>query len=671
MNIDNSEFELAKGHFLLGLAHLQREDWRSAEAEFRVSLQYMPNRVSTLTNLGAALIKQGELCESRLVLDKALLLDPTNSELALNRGLVFLAGREHKEALSSFDLAVQLSPDYAEAWSNRAVVLCDLRRYEDAFASCDRAIELKPDYAEAWLNRGVALCNLRRPNEALLSYEKTISLNPRLALAWRGRGNLLGSLRRSEEAVADYLKAFSLEPKADYILGDLVHAQMKICEWTELEKRRNELKEKLLTGGRASAPFHFLTLIDSPELQRRCAEIYAEDKLSFNSNVILESLTNVKAKAKIRVGYFSMDFCEHPVSYLISELIECHDRSKFEIYGFSFGVVTDDPVHKRLKGAFDKFFDTKAFSDSHIARLARDNEIDIAVDLGGHTKDSRPAIFARRAAPIQINYLGYPGTFGSECMDYIIGDRFVIPKEKLDHFSEKVIFLPNSFQVNPSKRPSGSNDLSRESFGLPKSGFVFCCLNNTWKLTPECVARWARILNKVPDSFLWLYLETHSSQGRLVEAFQRLGVDQRRLVFSSRLSRVAYLRQYKFADLFLDTVPYNAGTTASDALWMGLPVLTLAGESFAARMGASLLNAVGLPELVTHNEQEYEALAVSLASEPGRLSALRARLVESRLKSALFNPALFTRDIESAYQEVNKRYHQGVAPDHIYIGAGC
>ncbi|MBM3273443.1 hypothetical protein FJY94_09485, partial [Candidatus Kaiserbacteria bacterium] len=418
--------------------------------------------------------------------------------------------------------------------------------------------------------------------------------------------------RRHEEALASYERSLELKPDADYVLGDLVHTQMKICDWTDLEARCQTLEQGLLKEGRASTPFGVLGLFDNPQLQRHCAKIYANDKLGFKSP--LGPVAKRGKGEKIRVGYFSMDFREHPVSHLIAELIECHDRSKFEIYGFSFGANTGDPMRKRLESAFDKFLEVRSLSDIDIARLARDHEIDIAIDLGGYTHNSRPAIFAHRAAPIQINYLGYPGTMGSTHWDYFIGDRVTVSDDNLEHFSEKVIFLPNSFQANPSQRPFGAEASSRTAYGLPESGFVFCCMNNPWKLTPECLTRWAHILRGVSASVLWVHIDTTPARHRLEEAFEQLGVDSNRLVFFNKVTREVYFEQYQFADLFLDTLPYNAGTTASDALWMGLPVLTLAGRSFAGRMAASLLQAVGLPELITHTAEDYESLAIELAN---------------------------------------------------------
>jgi len=561
-----------------------------------------------------------------------------------------------------------IHPIIPEAQNNLCACLLKLHDPLVSLDHADRAIALKPDYVEAWLNRGAALNDLRRHEEALASCERAIELKPDYAEAWSNRGNALRDLQRHEEALASFDRSIELKPDADYILGDLVHTQMKICRWTNLDDRCRTLESRLLAGDPASNPFAVLGLFDDPQLQKRCAEIYARRKFSFRSE--LGPIGRIRKKDKIRVGYFSMDFREHPVAHLVAELIETHDRNRFEIYGFSFGRNTGDSMRKRLEGAFDKFLEVSHLSEPNIARLARDHEIDIAIDLGGYTQDSRPAIFAHRAAPIQINYLGFPGTMGTEHLDYFIGDRVTVTDENIGHFSEKIIFLPNSFQANPSSRPIGSREPSRASYGLPESGFVFCCFNNVWKITPDVFKLWVSILQKVTGSVLWLQDCGDTAKRNLSRELESAGIGADRIVFAGRLPYLSdHLSRYRLADLFLDTFPYGAHTTASDALWAGLPVLTRSGQSFASRVAGSLLHSVGLPELVTHTTEQYESLAIELANNPEKLSLLKARLAENRATCPLFNTALFSQHIESAYQAAYDRYHEGLAPDHIYVSA--
>jgi predicted O-linked N-acetylglucosamine transferase (SPINDLY family) len=362
-----------------------------------------------------------------------------------------------------------------------------------------------------------------------------------------------------------------------------------------------------------------------------------------------------------------MDFREHPVAHLTADLFELHDRNQFEVYAFSFGKNNQDPMRQRLEKSFDKFLDVDHLNHIDIARLSRELKIDIGIDLGGHTKDSRPQIFSERAAPIQVNYLGYPGTWGRPCMDYFIGDKTTITSKSRDYFLEKIVYMPEQFQVNPISRPRSERHRKRTELGLPVDAIVFCCFNNNWKITPIIFESWMRILRKLPRSVLWLYAENPWATKNLVKRASECGVSSERLIFSKRISLEEYIVQYRHADLFLDTVPYNAGTTASDALWAGLPVLTCAGESFACRMAASLSETVGLPELFTRSLDQYEALAIEIASDPERLKMLKDRLMQKLSTTSLFDTSRFTRHLESAYKTMYERCHADLPPDDIYI----
>ena len=629
------------------------------------AIRIKPNYAEAWNNRGNALNDLSRHGDALTSYERALELVPDYAEAWSNRGAALNSLKRYEEALTSYERALELKPDYAEAWSNRGNTLRDLRRYDESLDSCDRAIRIKPNYAEAWNNRGATLNGLKRHEEALTSYERALELKPDYAEAWSNRGNALNDLKRHEEALASYDGSIKLKPDADYVLGDLIHTQMKICDWAVLHERCQTLEKRLLNGERASTPFVVLGLFDKPQLQKRCAELYAERALGFTSP--LAAIARRPRRDKIRIGYFSMDFREHPVSHLIAELIELHDRRRFEVFGFSFGINTRDPMRQRLEKSFDKFLDVKDLSDTQITELSRELEIDIALDLGGHTKDSRPQIFTERAAPIQISYLGYPGTWGAHCMDYLIGDKVVITDSNREHFFEKIIFLPNQFQVNPSYRPIASSQKSRNDYGLPEKSFVFCCFNNNWKIISSVFYQWLRILQKVPQSVLWLYVDNPTSATNLREEAIKHGLSPERVIFAGSVTREKYLEQYKFADLFLDTRPYNAGTTASDALWAGLPVLTQVGESFASRMAASLLANIGIAELITHTDEEYEALAVALASNPEKLANIKAMLTNNRLKKPLFDTPSFTKHIESAYQEAYERYQNGLPIDHIHI----
>ncbi|HEY2591267.1 MAG TPA: hypothetical protein VGI35_06715, partial [Steroidobacteraceae bacterium] len=409
-------------------------------------------------------------------------------------------------------------------------------------------------------------------------------------------------------------------------------------------------------------PFAALSLFDSPSLQRKVAGIWARETCRPAKR--LGPVRRHRWHEKVRVGYFSADFRNHAVSILAAELFERHDRRRFELTAFAVGPDIRDEVRTRVEAAFDRFIPAFDRSDEEVAALARHLEIDIAVDLGGYTQHARPGIFARRAAPIQVGYLGYLGTMGADFMDYLIADQIIVPPERRRHYAEKIAYL-SSYQVNDSKRHAAARAFSRAELGLPSTGFVFCCFNANYKINPEMFASWMRILTAVPGSVLFLLGGSPAAERNLREHAERSGMEPARLVFGGKLPYADYLARYRAADLFLDTLPYNAGTTASDALWMGLPVLTCAGEAFSARMGASLLTAVGLPELITVDRSHYERLAVELATRPDALAAIGRRLEEARSGAALFDTTRFTGELEALYERMYRRHHLGLLPEHL------
>jgi predicted O-linked N-acetylglucosamine transferase (SPINDLY family) len=367
------------------------------------------------------------------------------------------------------------------------------------------------------------------------------------------------------------------------------------------------------------------------------------------------------------VGYFSADFHNHATGYLMAELFELHDKSQFELVGLSFGPIANDEMRQRLEKSFDQFIEVGRKSDVEVARLSRDLNIDIAVDLKGFTQDARTGIFAHRAAPIQLNYLGYPGTLGADYMDYIIADRTLIPLESQSCYTEKVVYLPNSYQVNDRKRLISDRQFTRQELGLPENGFVFCCFNNNYKILPATFEGWMRILKAVEGSVLWLFQVNAWAVDNLKKEAEKQGIAPDRIVFAEWLPLPEHLARHRQADLFLDTFPYNAHTTTSDALWAGLPVLTLMGRSFASRVAASLLNAVGLSELITSTQEKYEALAIELALNPNKLADIKLKLANNRMTTPLFDTLCFTKHLEAAYIEMHGRYHAGLEPDHISI----
>ena len=596
--------------------------------------------------------------------DKALGLNPNYAEAWSNKGNTLHELKRYEEAIAHYDKALSLKPDYADVWSNKGVTLHELKRFDEAIAHYDKALSLNPNYAKAWSNKGVTFHGLKRFDEAIDHYDKALSLNPNYADAWSIKGATLYELNRYDEAITHYDVALSLKPDIDWLAGDLLHTKMKICSWLGFSESLNDISKKVVGNKKVAQPFTLLAMNDDALLHKKSSEIYIQSRYPFNP--VLGSVPKYSKKNKIRIGYFSSDFRTHPVSILTAELFELHDKSKFEIIAFSFGTKDTSALHLRVRKAFNKFIDVNDMSDLDIAKLSRKLCIDIAVDLGGHTAGARTNIFAYRAAPIQVSYLGYLGTMGAEYIDCIFADDAIIPVFLQKFYTEKITYLP-SYQVNDRKRHISEKKFTKEELSLPDTGFIFCCFNNNYKILPSTFDGWMRILKAVDGSTLFLYAENKWVEQNLRKEAVARGVDDVRIVFGKFMPTDEYLARYQVCDLFLDTFPYNAGTTASDALWAGLPVLTLMGQSFASRVAASLLNAIGLPELITNTQEEYEALAIELAMNPQKLRDIKLKLARNRLATPLFDTPLFTKNLETIYIKMMERYQADLQPDHITI----
>ena len=624
-----------------------------------------PSHIEGWVNYGKSLLDLNRPKEALDLFIKAIDLNPQYAEAWTNRGVALLQLKSFEEALLTLDEALKIKPRLAEAWSSRGNALNELKRVEEAIASYDRAIEIKPDFANAYNNRGNALNELKRVEEAIASYDRAIEIKPRLAEAWSNRGNALNELKRVEEAIDSYYGAIEIKPDHEYLFGTMLHTKMFICDWQNFETDVQSLSLKINEGKKSSPSFPVLSLIDSLSIQRKASEIWIKDKHPINLSLGL--ISKYQKRNKVRIGYYSADFHNHATAYLMAELFERHDKNSFELIAFSFGPDKKDEMRQRLSKAFDQFVDVRLKSDRDIALMSRDMEIDVAVDLKGFTKDVRTGIFSYRAAPIQVNYIGYPGTMAAEYIDYIISDPTLIPIESQQHYSEKVVYLPNSYQVNDRQRLIADKVFTKEELGLPSDSFVFCCFNNNYKITPDTFDGWVRILKAVEGSVLWLLEDNPTAGINLRKEAQGRGIDPNRLVFAKRMRLPEHLARHRVADLFIDTLPYNAHTTASDALWAGLPMLTCMGESFASRVAASLLNAIELPELIATTQEQYEATAIELAANPEKLKAIKDKLEKNILTTALFDTPRFTKHIEAAYTQMYERYQADLPSDHIYI----
>ncbi|MFZ0498408.1 MAG: tetratricopeptide repeat protein [Steroidobacteraceae bacterium] len=653
----------ADAHNNLGIAQQELRRFEEALASFERVLALRPDSAEALNNRGAALYELERFEQALTSYQHAVALRPDYAQALNNLGVTLHALERYDDALDCCRRAIVLLPDLADAHDNRGTTLRALRRLEEALASHQRALEIEPGHVKAHTNRGAALWDLGRRREALACYERALTLDPQ-AKTYRNEAAALEELGELEDAVASYGRALALEANGSFLLGDWLHARMQICDWTDIEADRARLASGLEQGRAVVSPFAALSLVDRPELQRRAAEIWARRECTPRRPT--PPVGPYPRHEKIRIGYFSADFHAHALTALTAEMFETHDRSSFELTAFSLGPDVRDAARARLEPAFDRFLSVAGMSDGEVATLARRLEIDIAVDLGGYTRGARPRIFALRAAPVQVSYLGFLGTMGAGLSDYLIADPVIIPPGSRRHYAEQIAYLP-SYQPNDSKRVSAPRIAARAELGLPPTGFVFCCFNAHYKINPETLTRWARILAAVPGSVLFLLGGNAAAERNLRRSAADRGIDGERLVFGRRLPFDPYLARYRACDLFLDTLPYNAGATASDALWAGLPLLTCCGETFASRVAASLLTAAGLPELIASDRKSYEALAIGLAADAPRLGVLRGQLATARRNAPLFDTPTFTRHLETLYRSMYERCRSGLPPQHLLL----
>lgn len=557
-----------------------------------------------------------------------------------------------------------MTPTFDSAFA-RGEALVRARDFAGAIASFDEAIALKGDHAPSYLGRAAALLELKRFEAAATSVQFALFLAPDLAAAHFLLGEALRALNQPAEALASYTQALSLNAAFPQARGLQVFCAMQICDWPRLDSDTAALRAALARGENAAPPFPLLALDDAPALHRSATERFAQAVYPARAD-----LGPIPARAKngpIHVGYYSGDYENHPVMQLIAGVFEAHDRARVRLSAFSFGRNTPDAMHARVSKCFDRFIDARAIGDLEVARMSREMGIDIAVDLTGYTRDRRTGVFAARAAPIQAGFLGYPGTMGAGYFDYIIADSTLIPDADRQYYTEKVVRLPHSYQCNDRKRAAANRVFTRRELGLPDQAFVFCCFNNNYKISRATFDGWVRILNRSPGSVLWLMEDNPAAAAHLRAAAAERGLDPGRLVFAARVPPAEHLARHAAADLFLDTFPYTAHTTASDALWMGLPVITRPGQSFASRVSASLIKAVGLPETIAATPREYEDLAVSFATGTRDLAAVKHKLAARRLTAPLFDTVLFAGHLEAAYQAMYQRYGAGLAPAHLDV----
>ena len=652
--------DFGEAHNALGTVLALQDRLAEATACFERALALMPNFAQAHCNLGGVLAQQHQLDEAMAAFDRALALQPRFIEALNGRGLALRDSQRPADALAAFEQALAIKPDYADALNNRGLALQALRRPDAALACFDQTLAIRPDDAGAWYNRGNALQDLKRSPEALASYDQALAIKPDYVGALFNRGLTLRDLQRPAAAVASFDQVLALEPNHRYALGGKAEAALAGCDWSRTATLAGELAGHIAQRRSIIPPFTLLGYGSAAALQLKCARSFIEDKIPAPQQS--QWTGAIHHHDRLRIAYLSSDFRHHPVSFLTAELFELHDRTHFEVLGISFGPDDGSDSRARLMRAFDQFHDVRTQSDPDVAKLLSDLEVDIAVDLNGHTHGARSGILARRPAPIQVSYLGYPGTMGAAYIDYLVADPVVLPFDQQPFYTEKIVHLPDCYWVTDSKLRIAARTPTRREVGLPEKGFVFCCFNNNYKITSPVFDVWMRLLAAVEGSVLWLLPANSEAPDNLRRETAARGIDPARLVLAERLKLPEHLALHRLADLFVDTLPYNAHTTASDALWAGLPVLTCRGNSFVGRVAASMLQAVGLPELVTNDLDEYQALALRLATDAPLLGSLRRRLEQNRATCALFDTDRLRRHIESAYTTMWELQRRGERP---------
>jgi len=630
-NESNYKMKVAKYYFEKGLHEYENENYIFAIENYKKSLETVPNRLSTLNNLIASYFKIGDLNNAEYYINLGLSINPKDDVLLLNNGVYNLRVKNLESALNSFNNAILVNPFYCEAYSNIGFV------YEI----------------------------LNDPLNAMQSYNKTLEINPFFIEALYKRGNLFVKLGNNAKALHDFTRGLEIDPNYQDLMACYMGAKMQACDWENYYEDKELIKSNILNKNIVTSPFRLLSLFDCPKLHLKAAENYANAEIPYDKT--LGNIISPIKNTKIKIGYFSADFHNHATSYLMAEIFELHNSDKFEIYAFSYGPNLEDEMRKRLKSTFYKFIDVTSMSDFEIASLARQLSINIAIDLKGYTGGQRCGIFAKRCAPIQINYLGYPGTMGSKLYDYIIADRVLVSECEINNYLEKIIFLPNCYQPNDSKKIISDCKKTKRDFNLPLNSFVFCSFNNTYKIQPDLFKIWLNILIRKPDSVLWLIDDNPTAVLNLKNFAACNRVNPDRIIFARRTNLSEHLARHKHADLFLDTFPYNAHTTASDSLWSGLPVLTCKGNSFASRVAASLLSSCGLSDFITNSFDEYESKAIELSNNPELIKKAKNHLNVNKFIMPLFNTKLYVKNIETAYSLIYENHLNRKPPNHIKI----
>jgi protein O-GlcNAc transferase len=665
LDITQKYTDIADAYQLLGLIYANREDFLKARECFKEAVQLEPNNAAYNSNYANTLQDTWSIEESLAFYQKAIELKPDFVDAYFNMGNAYRKSQRFPEALNCYQQAKKINPHYIKCYINTAVVYEATKDVDRAIAEIFEALKFAPQSFEL-LSYLAVMYSIKKEYESAMNYfKKAFETGQADDKFFLNYGTVCVDLDQPAEAAKAFLKSAELSPSKGAVLGRALHQKMLIADWSGVDKLNNEIVRRLHLKEDVADPFGYMGYSDSESDLQLAGFLFLNRKFPIlPTNFPIKKYPRHK---KIKIGYVSGEFREHANGSLMTGLIECHDKEKFEVIGLDNGEGDDGELRRRLIASFDKFIDIRKIGDFELTQQIRSQEIDILFNLNGFFGAHRTGIFSNRSAPIQVNFLGCPGTMGVDYMDYLIADNVVIPKESYQYYNEKIISLPHSYQINDSKRPELKRMITRKDCGLPENAFIFCCFNNVYKITPETFKRWMRILKRVPNSVMWFYYNYTEAEANLKREAQSMGIDASRLIFSPYIKMADHIERNALADLFLDSLPYNAHTTASDALWANVPVLTLQGKSFAGRVGASLLHAIEMPELITYSEQEFEDRAVDLAIHPEKLRVLKAKLSKNRLTTPLFDTKLYTKHFESAIIEIYERYQSDSPPAHIQV----
>ena len=639
-----------------------------------VAAQAREDEAAALPVVDRQLLMQGielqtarELEQAQAVFERYLAHFPNDVIALYSLGVVLMDRHGAERALPVIEHGTQVAPAFAPIWYALGSVLQRLGRRDAALAAYDKAIEINPDYVEALINSGTLLREQLKHHAAIDRFNRALTLKPDHLNALSNLAIMLTEFRRPLEAVAMFERLLQLKPDFEWGLGSICYERMHVCDWSHFDDDKARILAGIDAGQPIAKSLGVMSITDDVAVHHRCANIFAAQRYAPRGAPLW---TGERYRHdRIRIAYVSPDLREHPVGHLMAGIFERHDRSRFETIAISIGINDNSRLRQRMVDCFDHFVDARLMDSGEIARLMRSMEVDVAIDLAGFTADSRSEVFGLRPAPVQVNYLGYPGTMGTSYMDYIVADRHVIPPEHVRHYNEQVVYLPDAYLPAASGLQIADTTPTRAECGLPDDGVVFCSFNHDYKIAPHVFGVWMNLLRAVPGSVLWLMSRSPLSQENLRKEATARGVDPDRLIFAQRVPRVEdHLARYRQADLFLDTHPYNAHTTCADALMAGLPVVTCMGGAFPSRVAGSLLHAAGIPELATTSLAEYEALALQLASDPARLAAVKAKLRANRASTALCDADAFTRHLEAVYTAMWRKSQLGDAEDALSRG---